>query len=172
MKNYYEVVGDVIHIRLDRKDGSHAWTKVSARHLEKLSKINVKWCALDQGRASMYVSAIYRCNGKKQTLRLHRVITDAPRGLVVNHINGDGLDNTDDNLEVVTNQVNAIKRVFPNSNNTSGIRGVSYSKERKKWEVKFKKSGVTHHFGRYRDKEEAVMVAATAFQDLFEGAWH
>ncbi len=50
-------------------------------------------------------------NGKYKTLYLHRLIMDAPKGYVVDHLNRDGLDNRKLNLKVVTQKENAIRSV-------------------------------------------------------------
>ena len=167
MRNSYRVEGDYVYIQLDRKAGSIVETKVSASDLSKLLAYDVKWCLLDQKSPRFYVMANDFSAGKKKTVRLHRFILDPPGKLVVNHIDGDGLNNTRENLEIVTNQQNTIKRVRKNSNNTSGVRGVSYSKDRNKWEVKFRKSYKTFHFGRYSSKDDAERVAEQKFKELF-----
>jgi hypothetical protein len=170
MRNNYRIVGNVVFIELNRKDGSFVETKVSLCDLERLLSYDVKWCLLDQGNPRYYVMAndYDRSKRKKKTVRLHRFLLNPPDGYVVNHIDGDGLNNTRDNLEIVTNQQNTIKRVRSNSNNTSGVRGVSFAKDRGKWEVKFKKNYKTYHFGRYSSKEEAEKVATTKFRELFK----
>lgn len=45
--------------------------------------------------------------GKSSTIRLHRVIADPPKGLEVDHINGNRLDNRRNNLRVVSHAINA-----------------------------------------------------------------
>lgn len=167
MRNKYKIIGDTVIIELTRKNGEIHTTSVSLSKLGKLLEFDVTWCLLDQKTTNQYVMTTVRENGKQKTVRLHRFLLDAPLGSVVNHINGNGTDNTDDNLEIVTNQVNTVRRTRRNSNNTSGIRGVSYSSARKKWEVKFKKDGTTHHFGRYKEKSEAEIVARRTFFELF-----
>jgi hypothetical protein len=45
-------------------------------------------------------------NGKQKTIPLHRFIMDAPKGKVVDHINGDGRDNRKENLRICTRAEN------------------------------------------------------------------
>lgn len=168
MRNKYEVRGTKIKLFLDTKGGSRKVAWVSMEHLEKLLGYDVKWCHLDKGTNTQYVTANeYVGDGKNKTIQLHRFLVDALTGLVVNHINGNGLDNRIENLEIVTNQENTIKRVYMNSNNTSGVRGVSYDKSRDKWQVKFKKDYKMFHYGRFDSLEEARSVAETALKELF-----
>ena len=42
----------------------------------------------------------------KREVKLHRVLLDAPRGLHVDHINGNGLDNRRENLRLATHKEN------------------------------------------------------------------
>ena len=58
--------------------------------------------------------------------KLHRIITDCPKGLVVDHINGNTLDNRKCNLRICTIQENNQNK-FKTLSNT-GFRGVHYDK--------------------------------------------
>ncbi len=60
------------------------------------------------------------------TLYMHRLIIGASRGQVVDHINGDGLDNRRENLRLASRSQNAAhspRRARP----ASGFRGVYYA---------------------------------------------
>lgn len=80
---------------------------------------------------------IYVFNNKLQ--RLHRVIMDPPKDMVVDHINGDTLDNRRSNLRICTvatnnrNRGGSNRRAVISKNNKSGTMGVNFHKVRKKW---------------------------------------
>lgn len=69
---------------------------------------------------------------RQRTVLLHRLITNAPDGMVVDHINGDGLDNRRANLRVTTQAVNQRNRYYHRDPTLSprgaiagsGLRGV------------------------------------------------
>lgn len=56
---------------------------------------------------------------------LHRFVTNAPKGMLVDHRNHDGLINTSENLRVVTKAINTLNRRGAQTNNRTGLRGVS-----------------------------------------------
>ena len=71
-------------------------------------------------------------NIETKTVSMHRLIMDAPKGLVVDHINGNGLDNRRANLRLVTslqNHWNGRKM----ENTSSRFKGVCFNKQNKKW---------------------------------------
>lgn len=81
--------------------------------------------------------------GKKQTLRLHRLVINCPEGMVVDHLNGNRLDCRKKNLRVCTQKDNA--------NNRHHTKGYCFDKSRGKWVVRYK----SKFCGRYETKDEA-----------------
>jgi hypothetical protein len=82
---------------------------------------NYKWRILRQvrdGYTKKYVvSHIYENKDwtKPKTIYLHRLIMLPDNDLVIDHINGDGLDNRRKNLRIVTKSQNAYNRNFGRS---------------------------------------------------------
>jgi hypothetical protein len=91
-----------------------------------------KWC-IGGGNGKLYAIRGQRIGADDlKIVRLHRLIMNAPDGLLVDHRNGDGLDNRRANLRLATraqNQYNKRKR----KNATSRFRGVYFHKEHRKW---------------------------------------
>lgn len=77
------------------------------------------WSLNSQGYA---ISVI---NGKHK--RLHLMIIDKPKGTVIDHINGDKLDNRKSNLRICTQKQNSRNTKLA-KNNTSGVTGVYKTK--------------------------------------------
>jgi hypothetical protein len=99
-----------------------------------------------------------RKSGK--TVMMHRIVMNAPKGMQVDHINGNALDNRKENLRLLegTRNLRAFRRKKPNA--TSRYMGVSFSKNG--WEVKctFRKDGILHkiHVGRFKSEVEAALA--------------
>lgn len=55
---------------------------------------------------------------------MHRYILGAPAGLMVDHINGDTLDNRRWNLRLVTRIQNGQNRIGASAHSKTGVRGV------------------------------------------------
>lgn len=92
----------------------------------------------------------------KNTVLAHRIITSCPDGMVVDHINGNKLDNRKDNLRVCSHLENCWNR----SNNIS----VCYIKERNKWRATIQVNGLSKHVGYYKTKEDAIEAKKKALE--------
>jgi len=80
---------------------------------------------------SGYVETTVYEDGKQKVSRLHRVLLDAAPGTYVDHINGQRWDNRKKNLRIATNKEN-IRNQRLSKANTTGYKGVSIDKRRKK----------------------------------------
>jgi len=103
-------------------------------------------------------------NGASQPYLFHRWVVDAPPGSVVDHINGDKLDNRRANLRIVTNQLNQVNRKRLNMNNTSGHRGVRRSNASRKnpWLAQIMVNRRAIYLGLFPTVEAAVAARAAA----------
>ena len=124
---------------------------------EDFERINKhKWHARSNRIHGLVYAA--RSAGKtpdRKTHWMHREIMNTQDGMETDHINRDGLDNRKSNLRVCTrsqNARNAKRRVT----NTSGHKGVSWDKERKKWHAEIMINYKKIHLGRFDTVEEAA----------------
>lgn len=89
----------------------------------------------------------------------HHVLKQAgieiPKGLPVDHINGNGLDNRLENLRVVTNSRNHGNQRKPR-NNTSGYKGVGWHKKAEKWSASITCMAHKNYLGLFETKEDAA----------------
>ena len=144
----YEKVMEVLS-RNYRKDGT-------------LRKNQPKWYA--KAPNAQRPDLIYGMDGNHHK-SIHRVVMDAPKGMDVDHINGDTLDNRRENLRICTRAQNSQnKRLRVDSK--SGYKGVYEVRESKK-RYTSKKTGETKvHVGKPKKPWQAyISDPGTAFPD-------
>jgi hypothetical protein len=107
-------------------------------------------------RHTGYVVSHSKKNGRETLIRLHRVILDNPNG-VVDHINGNGLDNRRSNLRVCTIAENCRNSAKYRSGKTSTYKGVS--KFGNKWRGTICLNNKQIYLGSFDDE----MTAARAY---------
>lgn len=101
--------------------------------------------------------AIFReyVRGKRVSVRMHRFILDAPYGVHVDHIDGNGLNNTRCNLRICTakdNQGN--RRKF--SSTSSQYKGVCWNKKTSKWRAQLSSSRQRVFVGEFTSELDAA----------------
>ena len=81
---------------------------------------------------------------------------------VIDHINGDGLDNRICNLRCVTPKENGHNRIGLNKNNTSGITGVVKDNRRGGWRAAIKIDRKEKYLGTFEDINDAIAARRAA----------
>lgn len=97
---------------------------------------------------------------KQKTFRVHQLVAvaflnhtpDKHKGLVIDHIDGNKLNNMTTNLQLITNKKNTSK---DRKNKTSKYTGVSWHKQSNKWLAQFKENGSVKYLGTFESEEEA-----------------
>lgn len=102
----------------------------------------------------------------KNNVLLHRLIINPPCEMMVDHINGNRLDNRKINLRIVTPQQNAIN-ISRRCDNTSGHKGISWDKKSKKWHTYINIKTKRIHLGYFDSLEEAIEVRKQAEIEYF-----
>lgn len=99
------ITGDYIALPLSQCQTAF----ISSEDLELISKYT--WHASDSGHGAKhkwYVAS--RENTRK--VYMHRMLMKCPKGMVVDHIDGNGLNNTRGNLRIVTARNNFVLNLF------------------------------------------------------------
>ena len=105
-----------------------------------------------------------------KTIRLHNLLLGhQPKGLCIDHINRNRLDNRRCNLRVCTYREN-VHNSSLKTNNTSGVTGVFYDKRAKRWRAQIYIKGKTTHVGIFDDFKDAVNARKKAEQEYYERA--
>lgn len=102
-------------------------------------------------------------DGVRCIVYMHQVIAEPGRGLDVDHINGDGLDNRRCNLREATRQQNLANR-RAHRNNKTGIKGVW--RHGLKWRASIQVDGKTRHLGGFDTPEDAGRAYEAAARAL------
>ena len=114
---------------------------------------------------SNYVCRTERRNKKDRHITMSRVIMNCPENMVVDHINGDTMDNRKCNLRVCTQKQNAFNR-DKQKNNTSGYKGVTFNKWSKRWQSVITKNRVNYYLGLFDTPEEAYEAYKSKAKEL------
>jgi hypothetical protein len=131
------------------------YAKVDPEDYPRLSKY--KWYATSVKNKRVYAErSVWYRNKKKRNILMHREILFYARvknRLLVDHINGDGLDNRKANLRTATAQQNSWNsRAY----GKSIYKGIWQVKETGKWCARIKVNGKVRNLGRFNDEAEAA----------------
>ena len=105
-----------------------------------------------------YAASFYHQNNKKHRILIHRAIMNAPKNLVVDHINRNTLDNRKSNLRLVTPAENCQNRGYKSNTTSSGYRGVSWHIKQKKYVAHVRLNGIRYNLGSFDNEKEAALV--------------
>ncbi len=137
-------------------------TIVDDEDYARLSKLS--WFA-QRGFSKWYASRcqyIGKIKGKHKSkhLYMHNFLVGViPKGKMIDHINGDGLDNRKCNLRICTKQENGRNRAKHAGNTKNKYKGVYRYRGEKKFTVRIViKKGKQIILGAYADEQEAAMA--------------
>ena len=95
---------------------------------------------------------------------MHRVIMDAPDGVTVDHINGDGLDNQRENLRFATQVQQNMNR--PKHRGKSRYKGVYPRHDGMKWVAQISINNKSRYLGSFGTQESAARAYNVVAFDL------
>ncbi len=104
------------------------------------------------------------------TIWLHREIMGDPEGLLVDHINGNPLDNRKENLRLCVqsqNMGNARKTTKKTSSVYKGVYKESSKGFKNPWSAYVNKDGKRSSLGHFATEEEAALAYNTKAEELF-----
>ena len=135
--NKYKMDGDTL-ILYNNKDNREMYFDVEDFDLIT----QYTWC-IDKRYAAARVTT---SKGIYKIKLAHRLLMNDPIGMLVDHINTNGLDNRKSNLRIATDQVNQHNRK---------AKGYTWDKKNKKWKAHIGINGKVKNLGLYKTEAEA-----------------
>jgi len=140
------------------------FTIVDEDDFEEMSKY--KWGFGANG----YAVRTVQFGDKKKTVLMHRVLLNAPKGMEVDHINHDKLDNRRSNLRLATrsqNKANVVKMKRPNQELPMGVTYNPSPRSKQPFMARVCKQGKSYFCGNFYTVEEAHKAYLTKKKMLF-----
>jgi hypothetical protein len=121
-----------------------------------------KWAVVGMDLSRASVMARYMRDGKEHREQISRVLLNPPHDMVVDHINGNRLDNRRCNLRICTNAENMRNTKINCGKRASSFKGVSWFSPRNCWRVMVKLDGRQTFGGYFSDQ----VAAAKRYDEL------
>lgn len=163
-KNTFTIEGNIVIVDIRTKKFPEAEMLVDLNDWEILNglqdagRLGRICCSQQKNRNTAYAVALL----DRKLVQIHRLLL--PDSIMVDHISRDGIDNRRSNIResnAVLNQRNRKK----NSDNTSGVTGVSWHKKHQKWTVNIginKKQTCLGYFDNLNDATSVRKAAESA----------
>jgi hypothetical protein len=167
---YIESVNNELSFYVDKNNDSISYIIIRNGQNENIAEVTVdtedvdriikyKWTIGTWG----YPSAIIN----DESIFLHRfILNEYDKNRIPDHINRNILDNRKSNLRIANKSDNAANSKIP-KNNTSGVKGVSWSKQANGWRAYLTKHNHRYELGVFKDKGEAIEARLNAEKEYF-----
>lgn len=90
------------------------------------------WVKAKRGNTA-YAVTNHRTSGKDKSIYMHRMIIKAPKGVLVDHIDGNGLNNTKSNLRLSNKSQNALNSLKHRNGLTIGVKKTIGRRKKRYW---------------------------------------
>lgn len=115
-----------------------------------------KWFASESKKGHFYAMRSVGSTGK---IQMHREITNCPEDMIVDHINGNSLDNRKSNLRICSHSENMRNQKLRSG---SEFKGVGFCKIKNKYRARIMLDRKDYHLGYFDTKEDAAKAYAEA----------
>ena len=140
------------------------WTILDQQDYYRLG--NFKWHVTGTNSRFYAVRSIKVDNTHTTRMYLHREIMNAPKGLVVDHKDGNSFDNRRANLRLATRSQNSCNK-RKRANTSSRFIGVYWDKAKRKWVARIKYQGKSRMLGNFVNEIDAAKAYDAAANKYF-----
>jgi hypothetical protein len=103
---------------------------------------------------------------KTKSVYMHRLIMGEPKGLQIDHIDGDKLNNQRENLRIVTQSKNSLNTKVREGKTSSKYVGVFFNKQNSKWTSSIGVDYKQIYLGLFDTEEEAYKARVKKLSEL------
>lgn len=158
MKNIIKEDEEGTYIEITSKTYGIKKCYIDKEDIEKVQEC--KWSLKKNKRIKVenvfYVRGDFKINGIWKQFYLHRYLLEPEKGLHIDHIDGDPLNNRRSNLRAVTNQENHFNR--------KAVKGYCWDKRRRKYKSKIRVGANIIYLGYFTTEQEAKAAYLAAKQ--------
>jgi len=127
--------------------------KLTRGFVALVDDLDFSWLNQYKWNTEIHPNVMYAKTGITNT-RMHVLIMQPKPGFLVHHLNGNGLDNTRDNLEIIVKSQHT--RLSPKIQGETGYRGVYKSRDR--FRAMLWIDGKNHSIGTFNTAKEAAQA--------------
>ena len=125
------------------------------------------WCMHKNSKHSYAIRAGIQTKAGRRHIFMHREIVNCPRGLIVDHINHNSLDNRKANLRICNKASNEANKKKRTSLTSSKYKGVKWRKKQCCWLSVIQHHYETYSLGQYDDEIDAARSYDIAALEYF-----
>ena len=159
MKNKYKIINNIVEIYINSKFGEYV-TIIDIDDFNLVNNYKTSWCInYKNGRIDGVRTKVQK-DGIRKQVWMHRIIINCNSQKVVDHIDGNTLNNRKCNLREVTSKEN-MTNLSSSSNSKTKYRDIYFEKEKYSVRIKGKR------FGRYNTLKEALICRDNEIKNIF-----
>lgn len=158
IKNNYKIIGDYVEI--------YKGKYTAYLDLDDFNYFNKSRIYFNRASNTNYVMLVTFKDGRKQLIS-RIILNENSKNRVVDHINGNPLDNRKSNLRSISYNDNMKNKFTYSNNNSSNISGITYIKKKKLWVARIQVDGKRLFLGSSKDFEKVKKLRLDAEKKYF-----
>lgn len=120
------------------------------------------WRSINHHRNTGYAGTIIN----KKLVLMHRMILDAKKGQIIDHINHNGIDNRRKNIRLCTSSQNCMNKIKRCKKTDTPYKGI-YRGYKGSWRACIRINGKTIHLGSHSTQKEAALAYNKKAKEIF-----